>query len=73
MKILYPPLEEQVRIVIVLSWFDDLIENKKKQNEILEKMAMAIFKLVHRFRTFQDEEFVYNEGQDVEIPRGWEV
>jgi len=44
LKIPYPPLEEQARIVIVLSWFDDLIENKKKQNEILEKMVMAIFK-----------------------------
>ena len=37
-------LNEQSRIATVLSWFDDLIEVKKKQNEILEKTAMAIFK-----------------------------
>jgi|GEM_PF-479579 len=40
----YPPLPEQSRIATVLSWFDDLIEVKKRQNEILEKTAMAIFK-----------------------------
>ncbi|MCM8811196.1 MAG: restriction endonuclease subunit S, partial [Candidatus Omnitrophica bacterium] len=40
----YPPLPEQSRIAEVLSYFDDLIENKKRQNEILEKTAMAIFK-----------------------------
>ncbi|MCM8765949.1 MAG: restriction endonuclease subunit S, partial [Candidatus Omnitrophica bacterium] len=39
----YPPLPEQTRIATVLSYFDDLIENKKRQNEILEKTAMAIF------------------------------
>ena len=62
MKIPYPPLEEQARIVIVLSWFDDLIENKKKQNEILGKMVMAIFKSWFiDFEPFQDEEFIYNE------------
>jgi len=37
-------ISEQSRIATVLSWFDDLIENKKRQNEILEKTAMAIFK-----------------------------
>ncbi len=30
----YPPLPEQSRIATVL-WFDDLIENKKRQNGIL--------------------------------------
>ncbi|MEN3045336.1 MAG: restriction endonuclease subunit S, partial [Candidatus Hydrothermales bacterium] len=33
-KIPLPNLTEQVRIATVLSYFDDLIENKKKQNEI---------------------------------------
>jgi len=42
--VLYPKLQEQQKISTVLSWFDDLIENKKRQNEILEKVAMAIFK-----------------------------
>ncbi|WP_290596161.1 MULTISPECIES: restriction endonuclease subunit S [unclassified Archaeoglobus] len=74
LEIPYPPLQEQTRIATVLSWFDDLIENKRKQNEILEKMAMAIFKSWFiDFEPFQDEEFVYSEELDMEIPKGWEV
>ncbi|MCW7073816.1 MAG: restriction endonuclease subunit S [Methanophagales archaeon] len=70
----YPPLPEQSRIATVLSWFDDLIENKKRQNEILEKVAMAIFKSWFvDFEPFKDEEFVYSEELGIEIPEGWEV
>ncbi|RLG48626.1 MAG: restriction endonuclease subunit S [Thermoproteota archaeon] len=70
----YPSPEEQQGIADVLSWFDDLIENKRKQNEILEKTAMAIFKSWFiDFEPFQDEEFVYSEKLDMEIPKGWEV
>ncbi len=70
----YPPLDEQSRIATVLSWFDDLIENKKRQNDILEKTAMAIFKSWFvDFEPFKDEEFIYNEELDREIPKGWEV
>jgi len=73
-KIPFPPLPEQARIATVLSWFDDLIEVKKKQNEILEKTAMAIFKnWFIDFEPFKDEEFVYNEELGKEIPKGWEV
>ena len=73
-KIVFPPLPEQSRIATVLSWFDDLIENKKKQNEILEKTAMAIFKnWFIDFEPFKGEEFVFNEELGKEIPRGWEV
>jgi len=69
-----PHPSEQSRIATVLSWFDDLIENKKKQNEILEKTAMAIFKSWFvDFEPFKDEEFVYSEELGKEIPRGWEV
>ena len=74
LKIFIPPLPEQARIATVLSWFDDLIEVKKKQNEILEKTAMAIFKSWFiDFEPFKDEEFVYNEELGREIPKGWEV
>jgi len=70
----YPSPEEQSRIAAVLSWFDDLIENKKRQNEILEKVAMAIFKSWFvDFEPFKDEEFVYNEELGKEIPKKWEV
>lgn len=69
-----PPLPEQSLIAMVLSWFDDLIENKKRQNEILEKTAMAIFKSWFvDFEPFKDEELVYNEELGKEIPKGWEV
>jgi len=65
---------EQSRIATVLSWFDDLIENKKRQNEIMEKTAMAIFKSWFvDFEPFQNEEFVYSEELGREIPKGWEV
>ncbi|MCC6011987.1 restriction endonuclease subunit S, partial [Candidatus Caldipriscus sp.] len=58
----------------VLSWFDDLIEVKKRQNEILEKTAMAIFKSWFiDFEPFRDGEFVYSEELGKEIPKGWEV
>ena len=70
----YPPPPEQSRIATVLSWFDNLIENKKRQNEILEKVAMAIFKSWFvDFEPFKDEEFVYNEELGKEIPKGWKV
>ena len=69
-----PPLPEQSRIATVLSWFDDLIEVKKRQNEILEKTAMAIFKSWFiDFEPFRDGEFVYSEELGKEIPKGWEV
>ncbi|MEO0119467.1 MAG: restriction endonuclease subunit S, partial [candidate division WOR-3 bacterium] len=65
-------IPEQSRIATVLSYFDDLIENKKRQNEILEKTAMAIFKnWFIDFEPFKDGEFVDSElGK---IPKGWEV
>ena len=69
-----PTKKEQSRIATVLSWFDDLIENKKRQNEILEKVAMAIFKSWFvDFEPFKDEGFVYNEELGKEIPKGWEI
>ncbi len=69
-----PPLPEQSRIANVLSWFDDLIENKRRQNEILEKTAMAIFKSWFiDFEPFKDGELVFNEKLGKEIPKGWGV
>jgi len=69
-----PPPDEQSRIAAVLSWFDDLIENKKQQNEILEKTAMALFKSWFvDFEPFRDVEFVYSEELGREVPWGWEA
>jgi Restriction endonuclease S subunits len=72
--VIIPPLSEQSRIATILSWFDDLIEVKKRQNEILEKTAMAIFKSWFiDFEPFMYGEFVYSEELGKEIPKGWEV
>ena len=73
-KVPHPSPSEQTRIATVLSWFDDLIENKKRQNEILEKVAMAIFKSWFvDFEPFKDEELVYSEELGKEILKGWKV
>jgi type I restriction enzyme S subunit len=70
--ILYPPPFEQSCIATVLSWFDDLIDNKERQNEVLEKTAMAIFKSWFMdFEPFKHEEFV--DSPLGEIPGGWNV
>jgi len=69
-----PPLPEQRRIAAVLSWFDELIENKKQQNEILEKTAMALFKSWFvDFEPFRDEEMEYSKELGREIPKKWKV
>ncbi|MBC7091243.1 MAG: restriction endonuclease subunit S [Nitrososphaeria archaeon] len=68
----YPHLQEQEIIASVLSWFDDLIENKKRQNEVLEKVAMTVFKSWFvDFEPFRDGEFESSELG--EIPKGWRV
>lgn len=71
-KLSSPKLEEQKRIASILSWLDDLIENKKGQNEILEKSAMAIFKnWFIDFEPYKNGEFVDSEMG--KIPREWKV
>jgi type I restriction enzyme S subunit len=68
----FPEREEQFYIASVLSWFDDLIENKKRQNEVLENIAMAIFKSWFMyFEPFKSSAFVDSElGK---IPEGWGI
>jgi type I restriction enzyme S subunit len=66
------PLGEDFRIGAVLSWYDDLIQNKKKQNELLEKTAIAIFKnWFIDFEPFSNSEFI--DSALGKIPEGWEV
>jgi type I restriction enzyme S subunit len=67
-----PPASEQSRSASVLSWFDDLIENKKRQNEILEKTAMAVFKSWFvDFEPFSDSEFV--DSALGKMPKNWGI
>lgn len=68
----FPDYAEQHRIVNILSSLDNLIDNKNRQNEILEKIAIAIFKdWFVDFEPFKDEEFVNSRLGD--IPNGWEA
>jgi len=67
-----PEVKEQFRIASALSWFDDLIENKKRQNEVLEKTAMAVFKSWFiDFEPFKNNGFANSEIG--EIPKEWDV
>ncbi|KOR34900.1 hypothetical protein AM228_21425 [Planktothricoides sp. SR001] len=81
LKIVLPSWEEQKRIAAVLSCLDDKIENLRKQNETLEKIAQTLFK-----HWFIDFEFPNENGQPYRssggamqpselgaIPAGWRV
>lgn len=76
-----PPMNEQKRIVDILSSLDDKIELNNEMNKTLEEMAQSIFK-----RWFVDFEFPNEDGQPYKssagemveselgmIPKGWEV
>jgi type I restriction enzyme, S subunit len=80
-KFLFPPIEEQKQIATVLSHLDLKIENLRKQNETLERIAQTLFK-----HWFVDFEFPNDEGKPYkssggemvrselgEIPVGWRV
>ena len=54
-----PPLEEQKRIADILSCLDSKIENLRRQNETLEKIAQTLFK-----HWFIDFEFPFDFAQD---------
>jgi len=71
-KVPYPSSTEQSHIATILSWFEGLIENKTKQNEILEKTSMAIFKRWFiAFELFKEGEFEPSElGM---TPKGWKI
>jgi type I restriction enzyme, S subunit len=80
-KFLFPPIEEQKQIAAVLSLLDRKIENLRKQNETLERIAQTLFK-----HWFVDFEFPNDKGKPYkssggemvrselgEIPVGWHV
>jgi type I restriction enzyme S subunit len=66
----FPDYEEQLCLASVLSFLDDLIANKNRQNEILEKGAIAIFKSWFvDFEPFKDGHFV--DSKIGKVPSGW--
>ena len=69
-----PPLPIQGKIAIVLSAYDDLIENNARRIKILEEMAQAIYRqwfVEFRFPGHEQVEIV--EPELGLIPQGWEV
>ena len=69
LQVTLPPLEEQRRIVDVLSAYDDLIETNQKQIKLLEEAAQRLYK-----EWFVDLRFPGNENTPIidGIPDGWE-
>lgn len=64
-----PPLEVQRKIADVLSTYDDLIENNRKQIKLLEEAAQRLYKewfIDLRFPGHEDTKII--DG----IPEGWE-
>jgi type I restriction enzyme S subunit len=70
----YPPIEEQDRIVSILSAYDDLIENNQRRIKILEEMAQSLYRewFVH-FRFPGHESARFTASPLGQIPEGWEV
>ena len=68
-KILYPKdLEYQAKVVSILSAYDDLIENNKKQIKLLEEAAQRLYK-----EWFVDLRFPGYETTPIidGVPKGW--
>lgn len=67
-EISLPPLETQQKIASILSAYDDLIENNRKQIKLLEEAAQRLYK-----EWFVDLRFPgYENGAIVDgVPEGW--
>ena len=72
LEVLLPPLE--IQIALILSHYDDLIENNARRIEILEEMAQAIYRewfVEFRYPGHEDAALVDSELGP--IPEGWGV
>lgn len=73
-EVCVPPLPIQQRIAVLLSAYDELIENSQRRIKILESMARALYRewFVHfHFPGYENHAFVASSiGQ---IPDGWQV
>lgn len=68
-EITVPPIETQCRISDILSAYDDLIENNRKQIKLLEEAAQRLYK-----EWFVDLHFPGHEHTKIVdgVPEGWE-
>ena len=69
-----PPLSVQRRIAVILSAYDELMENNQRRIRILEAMAHALYRewFVH-FRFPGHEKLPRVASPLGDIPKGWEV
>jgi type I restriction enzyme S subunit len=81
MSIPRPSLTIQSQIAIILSSYDELIENNKQRIKLLEEMAAEIYKewfVRMRFPGYQTAKFFNELGEEVKggtegaLPEGWE-
>ena len=74
MPVCLPPIEEQRRIALILSAYDDLIENCQRRIRILEEMARNLYRewFVH-FRYPGHESVPLVPSPLGPIPQGWKV
>ena len=68
LELLLPPIEIQCRIADILSAYDDLIENNRKQIKLLEEAAQRLYK-----EWFVDLRFPGHEHTKIVdgVPEGW--
>lgn len=69
-EITVPPIETQRRIADILSAYDDIIENNRKQIKLLEEAAQRLYK-----EWFVDLRFPGHEHTKIVdgVPEGWEI
>lgn len=70
LDIVVPPLETQQKIASILSTYDDLIENNRKQIKLLEEAAQRLYK-----EWFVDLRFPGYENVAIVdgVPEGWRI
>lgn len=70
LEVTLPPIETQKRIADILSVYDNLIENTKKQIKLLEEAAQRLYK-----EWFVDLRFPGHENTSIidGIPQGWKT
>ncbi|MDJ0304741.1 restriction endonuclease subunit S [Dehalobacter sp.] len=80
-KLFIPPIHEQRAIAATLTCIDDLIEQNKRTNKILDEMTQAIFKhwfVDFEFQNEDDQPYKSSGGKMVDselglIPLGWQA
>ena len=74
LKVPVPPLLAQRRIAVILSAYDELMENSQRRIRILEAMARALYREWFVLFRFPGHEKLPRAASPLgDIPRGWKV